>query len=295
MKTIGIYAGRFDIREIEHLKSIIQEIEKHNGRIMIYKDTFKKVSEYLENKEKIEIFENAEQLQSEADFLLSLGGDGTLLSTVSFICNSGIPVLGFNFGRLGFLSNTKTSDIATAIESIFSGSYSISKRSLLKLKTINNQTFEKDLDFALNDISITKKESNYMLLIHTYVNGHKLHSLWADGIIISTPTGSTAYSLSCNGPIVTPDCQNFIITPIAPHNLSVRPVVIPNSSKIKFVVESKNNTFNLTLDSKTHSVKSKSEICIEKENFEINLLNLAQSNFLETIRDKLSWGIDKRN
>lgn len=295
MKTIGIYAGKFDQKDKEYINTIIKEIEKRNGRIIFYEETLKKISSHLEKNQNFETFKNAEELSKNADFLFSLGGDGTLLSTVSFICDSGIPVLGFNFGRLGFLSNTKTSDIETAIESIFKSSFTISKRSLLKLKTLNNEKIEKNINFALNDISITKKESNYMLLIHTYVDGFKLHSLWADGIIISTPTGSTAYSLSCNGPIVTPDCQNFILTPIAPHNLSVRPVVIPNSSKIKIIVESKNNTFNLTLDSKTQSVKSNSEICIEKEEFDINLVNLNQSNFLDTIRDKLSWGVDKRN
>lgn len=296
MKTIGIYAKKIEKKDFEHLISIIEHINNRNSKVLIYKDVFDELKENNLIKIPIDFFETSKDLREKADFLLSLGGDGTMLSAVTLIEDSGIPVLGFNFGRLGFLTNSNTTDIQKAIDSLFSNNFTLSKRSLLKLKTLNNKNIEHKLNFALNDISITKKDSNSMILIHTFINNNILHSLWADGIIISTPTGSTAYSLSCNGPIVTPDCQNFIITPIAPHNLSVRPVVIPNNTQIKLIVESKyNSKFNLTLDSCTYSIKTLTEISIEKENFEINLVNLEQTNFLQTIRDKLNWGIDKRN
>jgi len=226
--------------------------------------------------------------------LISIGGDGTLLDSVTYVRDSNIPILGINIGRLGFLSNIDINNIKLGINAIFTNNFCLSKRSLLELKSISN-TKVPDINFAINDITISKKDSNSMIVIHTLVNNLHLNTYWADGLIVSTPTGSTAYSLSCSGPITTPDCENFIITPIAPHNLSVRPVIIPDNAEIKLIVESRNKFFNLTLDSRTISIKANTEIIIKKANFNINLATLHDNCFFQIIRDKLHWGDDKRN
>lgn len=294
MKTIGIYARKFSQQHRQSLQSILSSIEHAGGRVLLFKNLHQSLAKDIEIPHFSGTFDSHKQLKGKADFLISLGGDGTLLDAVTYVQNSRIPILGINIGRMGFLSNIDVIDIKTAISALFNNSYSTSERTLLRLRSISDIQLP-ETPFAFNDITISKKETNSMIVIHTYVNDIQLNTYWADGLITSTPTGSTAYSLSCAGPILTPDSQNFILTPIAPHNLSVRPMVIPDSSIIKFIVEGRSKSFHLTLDSRTLSVKIGSEIIIEKEAFKLQLVSLPGDNFFQIIRDKLHWGSDKRN
>ncbi|HAG16786.1 MAG TPA: NAD kinase [Bacteroidales bacterium] len=227
------------------------------------------------------------------DFIISLGGDGNMLSTVAMVHDSGIPILGINLGRLGFLSSVNKEQIQEAIDALLKGNYKIDSRSLLKLSSHSKLFNEKN--FALNELSIYKQQPNSMVSIHVFIDDEYLNSYWADGLIIATPTGSTAYSLSTGGPIISPDANNFIITPIAPHNLSVRPLVIPDSKKIKLKVDGRDDSFFVSLDARTQSFRSSEELIIEKESFSIQLIRLPDENFFATLRAKLLWGIDKRN
>jgi NAD+ kinase len=294
MKTIAIFARKFGSQHRNSLQSILSSIEKAGGKVLIYKQLHNHISRDFAIRNFAGTFENHEELKESADFLISLGGDGTLLEAVTYVRNSNIPILGVNIGRLGFLSNIDVLDIQTAINALFENHFVSTERTLLRLRSISEMALPEP-PFAINDITISKKDTNSMIVIHVTVNDIVLNSYWADGLIISTPTGSTAYSLSCAGPILTPDSQNFVLTPIAPHNLSVRPVVLPENSIIKCIVDGRSRSFHLTLDSKTISIKTGSEIIVEKEQFTVKLINLPGDHFFQIIRDKLHWGSDIRN
>jgi NAD+ kinase len=225
--------------------------------------------------------------------LISLGGDGTMLDTVSFIGDSNIPLIGINLGRLGFLAAISENEAADAIESLVRGSYTIEKRSLLHLES-SMPIFE-DAPFALNEFTLHRKDSSSMIKIHTYLNGEFLNTYWADGLIVATPTGSTGYSLSCGGPVVFPQTSSFVITPVAPHNLSTRPIVVPDDNVISFELEGRTDHFLCTLDSRTETIPTSIQLAVKKENFSISLIRPDEHNFLKTIRQKLYWGIDRRN
>jgi NAD+ kinase len=225
--------------------------------------------------------------------MISLGGDGTLLDTVTLIRNSGIPVLGINYGRLGFLANIGKEEIADAIDAIAERKYVLDKRTLLHLEA--NMPLFGQTPYALNDFSIYKKENSPMIKIYTYLNGEFLNTYWADGLIVATPTGSTGYSLSCGGPVVFPDSSSFVITPIAPHNLNIRPIVVPDNNIISFEVESRTDDFICSLDSRRVTTGKEVQIAVKKESFDIRLIRMNENNFLQTLREKLSWGLDKRN
>jgi NAD+ kinase len=238
-------------------------------------------------------FEYYEDIKGKVDFLFSVGGDGTFLKTISVVRDSGIPVLGFNTGRLGFLSGIPRDGIAEAIESLLEKKFRIEQRTLLKISKPES-LFQQD-NFGLNEITVHKKDSSSMILIQAYVNDVLLNSYWADGLIIATPTGSTAYSLSCSGPILTPDSSNFLITPIASHNLTVRPVVVPDNVVIKLKIDSREENYLVTIDSKAAVVTNSIELEITKEKFLLNIVQLNNQTFFSTIREKLMWGLDKRN
>jgi len=229
----------------------------------------------------------------EVAYLFSIGGDGTLLETVTLIKDSGIPVLGINTGRLGFLTTVTTENIAQTIQEVIEENYKVDVRSLLSLKTEEN-VFGDD-NYALNEITLQKKDTSSMITINAYLDGEYLNSYWADGLIISTPTGSTAYSLSCNGPIILPRSGKIIITPIAPHNLNVRPLVVPDDSELVFKVEGRTENFLIAMDSRSQSVPLRSELRVKKAAHSLNLIRLKQYDFLNTLRTKLMWGMDKRN
>jgi NAD+ kinase len=225
--------------------------------------------------------------------MISLGGDGTLLDTVTMVRDNGIPILGINYGRLGFLANIGKEEIDAAMDAIANRKYVIDKRSLIHLEA-NVPLFGKT-PYGLNEFSIHKKDSSPMIKIHTYLNGEFLNTYWSDGLIVATPTGSTGYSLSCNGPVVFPDSQSFVITPVAPHNLNIRPIIVPDNTIISFELEGRTDGFLITLDSRREIISKEVQLAVKKENFDIKLIRMNENHFLQTLRSKLSWGLDKRN
>lgn len=227
------------------------------------------------------------------ELFISIGGDGTLLESVTHIGKSETPILGINTGRLGFLATISKTETEKALESIFEGAYTLDKRAVLKLET-NKDIFE-PLNFALNDFTVVKKDSSAMITIHTYIDGEFLNSYWADGIIVSTPTGSTGYSLSCGGPLIFPRSGNFVITPVSPHNLTVRPIVVADNCEITFQVEGRSKRFLVSLDSRVSSVDSSIRLKISKADFKVHLVQLESNHYFKTLRQKLNWGLDIRN
>lgn len=227
------------------------------------------------------------------DFLIALGGDGTILSAITHVRESGVPILGINLGRLGFLASIEKRRIRDAVQLLAKGRYSIEERGLLYLES--SMPLFGDTRFALNDFTILKRDTSSMITIHTYINGSYLNTYWADGIIVATPTGSTGYSLSCGGPIIFPNSNNFVITPVATHNLNVRPVVISDDSIISFDVEGRAENFLCTLDSRFETITSAHQLAVRKNDFSINLVQLHDYGFMDTMRDKLAWGQDSRN
>ena len=247
----------------------------------------------LRFKNKVSTFRDHEDLKNKADILFSIGGDGTLLKATSYIRDSDIPIMGINTGRLGFISSIALDQIDEAVNDLLKKNYTINKRTLLRLDTTNN--LFKNKNFALNEVAIVKKDTSSMIKIDAYVNDEFLNTYWADGLIVSTPTGSTGYSLSCGGPIIMPGSNNIIITPIAQHNLNVRPIVINDNSIIKLKVEDRDQLALVSLDSCSRAFDSSVELTIKKADFRINLIEPQGNTFTSTIRSKLMWGSDKRN
>jgi len=227
------------------------------------------------------------------DYLVSLGGDGTMLDTLSIVKNSGIPVLGVNTGRFGFLASSQMSEIENTIFELQNKSYAIEERSVLQLEA--EESLFGDFPYALNDFVLHKKDSSSMITVHTYLNGVFLNSYWADGLIISTPTGSSGYSLSCGGPLLFPGSSSFVVTPIAPHNLNVRPVVVSDENIISFEFEGRTSSVLASLDSRSVSLLKGVELAIKKADFKFKMVRLSNENYMDTIRKKLMWGRDKRN
>jgi len=239
------------------------------------------------------VFETHNDLKSNVDLMISVGGDGTFLKAVSFVRDSNVPILGINTGRLGFLSNLSKDQIGQTLERFAAGHYEFQKRSLLRVHT-ENELFG-DENFALNELTLQKKDTSSMIKVHAYLGEKFLNTYWADGLIVGTPTGSTAYSLSCGGPIITPGCQVHILTPIAPHNLNVRPVVVPDHMPISLEVEGRDRSYLLSLDGHSQHIKQGEKVTITKAEFMINVVKFEDNNFLDTIRNKMLWGSDTRN
>ena len=242
-------------------------------------------------RENVYSFSSGDEIK-EADFVFSIGGDGTILETITYVKDSGVPIVGVNTGRLGFLSSISIREVNEALRAIKANEHKIEQRTLLKLETENKLFGEEN--FALNEVTIHKKDSSSMIIVHAYLDGEFLNSYWADGLIISTSTGSTAYSLSCGGPIMLPGTGNFVINPVAPHNLNVRPFVIPNESKITLKVEGRSDSYLVSLDSRSATIDANVELHISKNSFGINLVRLPNHNYLDTLRQKLNWGHDTR-
>ena len=233
------------------------------------------------------------ELDKDFDFLVSIGGDGTILRATMFVKDLGIPIIGINTGRLGFISSVAPDQIDKAVNDVLANNYNINRRTLLTLSSTNN--LFKNKNFALNEVAVLKKDTSSMVKIDTFVDDEFLNTYWADGLIISTPTGSTGYSLSCGGPIISPGTNNIIITPIAPHNLNVRPIIINDNSIIKLKVEDRDQLALVALDSCSRAFDSSEELTIKKAKFRINLIEPQGNTFTSTIRSKLMWGSDKRN
>jgi NAD+ kinase len=290
---IAIYGRDFNDTVLPYVQEVFNFLATHNIQPVLYS----KFKTSLHGKIKLPantvIFHNHKELKDHADVLLSLGGDGTLLDTLSLIRDSNIPVIGINFGRLGFLASINKNEIESALNALVNKEYSLDARSLLVLESDNGLFGEEN--FALNDITIHRRDNSAMMIIHASMNDEFINSYWADGLIIATPTGSTAYSLSCGGPIIYPDSENFVVTPIAPHNLNVRPVVLPDDNKLSFEVEARESKFLVSCDSRTVTVERSVKISIKKADFCINLIRLNNETYLNTLRNKLLWGIDTRN
>ncbi|WP_348797697.1 NAD kinase [Flavobacterium adhaerens] len=241
-------------------------------------------------------FSSYDELDSSFDMLISIGGDGTMLRAVTLVRNSGIPILGINAGRLGFLATVQKENIAAFMQFVIDKKYKISKRTLLSLScSPENKDLDEGLNFALNEISVSRKDTTSMITIDTYLNDEFLNSYWADGLIIATPTGTTGYSLSCGGPILTPDVNSLVITPIAPHNLNARPLVVPDDIEIRLKVSGREEQYLVSLDSRIASVRNDSILTIKKTNFQINMVEIPGETFFKTLRTKLLWGEDRRN
>jgi NAD+ kinase len=240
-------------------------------------------------------FDSHSELDESFDMLISIGGDGTMLRAATLVHDSGIPLLGVNAGRLGFLASVQKENIADFLQLVIEKKYTISPRSLLSLQCIPENEDIQELNFALNEISVSRKDTTSMITIETNLNDEYLNSYWADGLIIATPTGSTGYSLSCGGPILMPDVSSFVITPIAPHNLNARPLVIPDSTEIRLKVSGREDFYLVSLDSRIASVRNESILIVKKTPYKINMVEIMGETFLKTLRNKLLWGEDKRN
>lgn len=290
---IAIYGREFNESVLPFVQQVFKALSLYKIEVVVYA----KFYNFLKNKvtlpTNISTFSGHQELLSKGDVLLSLGGDGTLLDTLSLVRDSQIPVIGINFGRLGFLASINKNEIDTAIDALVKGEYTLDKRGILNIESKNN--LFGDENFALNDITIHRRDNSAMMIIHAYMNGEFVNSYWADGLIIATPTGSTAYSLSCGGPIILPNAQNFVITPIAPHNLNVRPIIVPDDVELTFEIEARSTKFLVSCDSRTETVDRSVKITINKAKFNVNLIRLNNETYLTTLRNKLLWGIDTRN
>lgn len=239
-----------------------------------------------------QLFSQLSKLNRVVDYLICIGGDGTMLSAVQIIADSGIPLIGVNMGRLGFLANVNSDGLKHAFNEIKRGSYQLDKRNLLQLES-NQPLFQ--FNYALNDFVLHKKETSSMITVHAFLNGEPLNSYWADGLIVATPTGSSGYSLSCGGPILFPKSGSIVVTPIAPHNLNVRPVIIPDDQVLSFEIEGRSDFFLASLDSRSVTINNKVQIAIRKADFCINLVRFEGDTYLKTLRNKMLWGLDQRN
>lgn len=290
---VALYSRGFITEDIANIRLLLEELQRAEIEAIIYEPFYRTLQQHIPFESVPLLFSSAEDLPGKIDFLMSLGGDGTLLDTVCYVRDTNIPVIGINFGRLGFLASIGKEEIHALVKALLNRTYVVDQRSLLHLDA--NVPLFGDVPYALNEFTIHKKDTSAMVKIHTYLNGEFLNTYWADGLIVATPTGSTGYSLSCGGPIVFPDAGNFVITPVAPHNLNVRPIIVPNNNIISFEVEGRSDQFLCTLDSRMETIDNTVQLAIKKEEFKLSLLRLDDSNFLHTLRNKLLWGIDARN
>ena len=290
---IAIYNRRFDDDDIEVIEQIFKTLKAYKCDVLLFEGMVPHLKLHDLLPKNYSTFSKENPLTKDVSCLLSLGGDGTILDTVTYVGDKQIPILGVNLGRLGFLAGTSVNEIESAIQQLQNNNYIIDKRSLVHLDS--SEPLFPDSPFGLNEFTLHRKDSSSMIIIHTYINGEFLCTYWADGIIVSTPTGSTGYSLSCGGPVIFPQANNFVITPVAPHNLNVRPVVVPDDQIISFEIEGRAKQFLCTLDARSAPISTDVSLAVKKEKFDINLVRLEGQNFLQTLRNKMYWGIDRRN
>ena len=290
---VAIYSRVIDYERPLEVQELFTELANHKIKPVLYKPFAEKIRSSIQLPDHLEMFNESKDLDDSTDFVISLGGDGTLLDTVTLVRNKNIPILGINFGRLGFLASIGKEDLSTAVSALRHRTFLIDKRSLIHLDA--SQPLFGDLPYGLNEFAIHKTDTSPMIKIHTYLNGEFLNTYWADGLIVATPTGSTGYSLSCNGPVIFPDSSSFVITPVAPHNLNIRPIVVPDDNIISFEVEGRTEQFICAMDSRKETVSKQVQLAVKREKFTISLVRLNENNFLQTLRSKLSWGLDTRN
>ena len=290
---VAIYSRIIEENERPEVQQLLDELQRLKIDSIIYQSFYDQISGVFRFPENMGFFRDSRQLDDSVDFLISLGGDGTLLDTISLVRDKNIPVIGINFGRLGFLASIGKGDMLEAVKALVNRTFVADKRSLIHLDA--NKPLFAEVPYGLNEFAIHKTDTSPMIKIHTYLNGEFLNTYWADGLIVSTPTGSTGYSLSCGGPIVFPDSGSFVINPVAPHNLNVRPIIVPDDNIISFEVEGRAENFICALDSRKEIVDKNVQLAVRRESFNVSLVRLNENNFLQTLRNKLSWGLDRRN
>jgi len=276
------------------LQEFFSFLRTKNIQVQLYKPFYSHLVEELNSSTYYtSFFHSYSDFDPDNSFVFSVGGDGTFLQSVLNIRNFNIPVIGLNGGRLGFLADISEDEVHSALEHIFTGNYKVVERSMLEIEFSNRENL--DFNFALNEMTVLKTDNASMLNVTARINGDFLNNYWADGLIISTPTGSTAYSLSVGGPILTPNSANFVITPLAPHNLTIRPIVVPDDSEIELEVEGRGTNYLTSLDSRSVAVEFSTKITVKKAAFKLKTLQLPEQPFFHTLRTKLMWGIDRRN
>lgn len=291
--NVAIYGRKINKQNIPYFKEIFKILESFGWNPVLESELKSELVKKMGLSSKIDEYKSHLDFHKGIDLTLSIGGDGTFIKTVGFIRDSGVPILGVNTGRLGFLANISKDQIHNTMDQVKQKKFEFQKRSLLRIDTEEN-IFGED-NFALNEATFHKKDTASMITVHASLDDKYLNSYWADGLIVATPTGSTAYSLSCGGPIITPGCQVHILTPIAPHNLNVRPMVVPDHMPIKLSIEGRDRKYLISLDGKSKNIRQGEEVIITKAEFMINVIKFEDNNFLDTIRNKMLWGIDKRN
>lgn len=292
---IAIYGQYYHNSTQESIEILLDALSKKNATVFIENDFFNIIKHESKQPSKLDDFETFETLDDSYSLLISIGGDGTILRAITYVRDLSIPIVGINTGRLGFLATIQTNQIESAIDDIIKGNYKISERTLLCVETQPENKELIETNFALNEIAVSRKNTTSMITVETHLNSEYLTSYWADGLIISTPTGSTGYSLSCGGPVITPETDSFVLTPIAPHNLNARPLVIPDDTEIQLKVDGREEHYLMSLDSRIATLHNSTKVTIKKANFEIKMVELLQESFVDTLRKKMLWGEDKRN
>ncbi len=290
---IALYGRLIHATDADFIKQLCNYLAQKKVEVWVHQPYLEEIRKFVNPTCAYKTYLTHEDILDKVDYLISFGGDGTLLDTIALVKNSNIPVLGINAGRLGFLATVNKDEMEQTVDAILSGAFTLDKRTLMQLDS-NSGLFGEN-NFALNEFTLHKKATSSMIIIHTYLNGEFLTSYWADGLIVSTPTGSTAYNLSCGGPIIMPSSENFVITPVAPHNLNIRPLVISDNSVLSFEIEGRSDAFLCTLDSRQETIDASIQMAVRKADFSLQLIRLHDSNFLQTIRTKLNWGKDQRN
>ena len=277
---------------IPYIELLVEILKNRECRIFFTESFAKSLKKMALNIKPFETIDSRTGFQ-EMDFALSVGGDGTLLDTVIQIGRNETPIIGINTGRMGFLATVAKENIQDAMNDLFSGEYTLESRSLVTVESTGS--LFNGMNFGLNEFTIHKRDTSSMIIVHTFINGQYLNSYWADGLIVATPTGSTGYSLSCGGPLITPGARNFVITPVSPHNLNVRPIVVPDESIISFKIEGRSENFLISLDSRSMPIDATVELKLRKADFSARLVKFLGYNYFDTLRQKLNWGFDMRN
>ena len=290
---VAIYSRGLDFEQENPLLALLEELQRHDITTLIFHPLLGQFPQISHSYPNTTPFLTSEDLGENVDCLISLGGDGTMLDAVTLVKDKNIPILGINFGRLGFLASISKEELASAVDSLVNHTFLVDKRTLIHLDS--NESLFGETPFGLNEFAIHKRDTSPMIKVHTYINGEFLNSYWADGLIVSTATGSTGYNMSCNGPILFPESSSFVITPVAPHNLNVRSIVVPDTNIISFEVESRAEQFICALDARREIVNKSIQLAVQKEKFRVSLVRLNENSFLSTLRTKLTWGLDKRN
>ena len=291
--NIAINARKANRQTVSVCKELIDQLDRLGWNIILEKELKDQLVQKIGLSEKTDEFSSHADFQRGIDLTISVGGDGTFIKTVGFIRNSGVPIIGVNTGRLGFLANVSQDQLENTLDLVKQKRFEYQKRSLLRVHT-DEELFGTD-NIALNEVTLQKKDTASMITVHASLDNKYLNSYWADGLIVATPTGSTAYNLSCGGPIITPGCQVHILTPIAPHNLNVRPVVVPDHMPIELSIEGRERKYLISLDGNSKNIRQGEKVIITKAEFMINVVKFEDNNFLDTIRNKMLWGLDKRN